>query len=249
MKAGDLNMMKSFKSLQGSLRALCLDAGSGLVYTSAVNDLNCIKLQKYMLQSLYKEDIKLTLNTDIEEGIATAFIPANKDSNELIATSTGISAADVLKHQQESMMPTSVFEEMTLQNEQQPASTSSAADSSSNKEERTLENEQDWLSRLKKFIALAEATTSGQPSASSTVESTKAVGDLGGKASSENSLSALAEDQILSDGAGSTGNNNNNKPESKPKLAGVSRRSSRVAGRSFHIVHHSLLHRMISSSS
>ena len=95
IQSGDLGTMKAFKSLQGSLRSICLNYGAGLMYTSASGDLNCTKLQKYILHSLYEDDIKVSLNVEIEEGIGTAFVPSQLDSPERILASTGIKFADV----------------------------------------------------------------------------------------------------------------------------------------------------------
>ena len=209
---GDLGLMKSFRTLQGSIRSLCFDSGSGLMYTSATADLNCSKLQKYILYELYTDDIKLTLDVNIEEGIGTAFIPAGKDSPELICASTGANVTDILQHFEE-YTPVTDFEKMNLQDDQ----TSSGVDDSKEKSvgvEKTIEDEQEWLTRLKKFVALAEATTSEGTS------STK-VG-MGSRTGSDNALgSSVTEDGPSTSGLGVSANNK--------RASVVGRRSSRAA--------------------
>jgi len=39
--------------------------GAGLVYTSAASDINCMKLQKYILSKLYPESISFTSEIEV----------------------------------------------------------------------------------------------------------------------------------------------------------------------------------------
>ena len=218
--------MKSFKSLQGSVRSLCLDAGAGLVYTSATTDLNCSKLQKYMLHSLYAESFKLSLSVNIEDGIGTAFVPAGKDSAELINATTGVNMAEVLAHFEETA-PVSVFEKMTLRDDGSMQRDRGREAGGTSNVEKSLENEQEWLSRLKKFVALAEATTS---------EGTGArAGALGGSKPGPGSVNSLgATGTAVANGEGSgpaSSSGGGTAAATGKKPAGApSRRSSRVAG-------------------
>ena len=160
IQSGDLGAMKSFKNLQGSLRSICLEHGAALIYTSAKADLNCIKLQKYILHALYKDEIKVNLRVEIEEGIGTAFVPTRLDSPERILAATGVKLDDVIERYIETS-PISLFEKLKLNdsNGEKDKDNTNDSDETIKGIEQSMENEQLWLSRLKKFVALAEATS------------------------------------------------------------------------------------------
>jgi hypothetical protein len=156
VQSSDLTAMKSFKSLQGTLRSLCLDCGSALVYTaaSATTDMNCAKLQRYVLSCLYGATLPLSEEVRLEDGITSAVIPHGLDSHELIALATGINASDVLAHYNGDFLVARITSTGSDSPEGEASSMQIAETSV------LLENEQDWLGRLKKFVALAEATSS-----------------------------------------------------------------------------------------
>ena len=56
-----MTSMKVLKSLQGSLRAICLEAGASLIYTSALNDVNCKRLQKFISFQLFPAENKVSM--------------------------------------------------------------------------------------------------------------------------------------------------------------------------------------------
>ena len=179
-----------------------MDVGAALVYTSATSDINCLKLQKYILHALYRDDLKLSnLEIKIEDGIGTAFIPASLDSADLIAIATGVQAADV----------PSTFALASAGAEPLPQ-TSQASASTSTESSVSIENEQDWLARLKKFISLAEVTP---PTSAGSAE----VGSA--KPTKSASLDSLPSAEGP---AGATSNG-----DVKPPAAASSRRSTRTA--------------------
>ena len=194
IQSGDLGTMKSFKSLQGSLRSICLEYGAALIYTSVNADLNCVKLQKYILHALYKDEMKINMNVEIEEGIGNAFVPTALDSPERIFAATGIKLNDVLEKYNETAH-ISMFEKLSL-NDSSNEKKDSTGDVAIKEIEQSLESEQDWLSRLKKFVAFAEATSTDVGAGSSnSANGSKSVSRSG----SENTLSAAMEKTSLGD--------------------------------------------------
>lgn len=55
--ANDGLSMKRAREVQGQLRALCLEIGAALVYTSTTTETNCAALRKYVEHRLYPESI------------------------------------------------------------------------------------------------------------------------------------------------------------------------------------------------
>lgn len=200
--SADLSAMKAYKNLQGSLRSLCLEFNSALIYVSAPADLNCAKFQRYMLKCLYDDKLQLSLDVSLEDGIGTAVIPRGLDSPELIALATGINTADVLAHYNGDFLSTPI---QSSDGDIVDGEASTAVDPSV-----TIENEQDWLGRLKKFIALAEATSSSS--------STTADSGMGGSSKIERSASgsglAASASAALSTSGAETENTSQTKPAS-----------------------------------
>jgi dynein light intermediate chain 1 len=58
---------KKSKDLQGQLRSMCMQLGAGLIYSSAVNDINCNLLKKYILHRLYPEHISMDLELEVSD--------------------------------------------------------------------------------------------------------------------------------------------------------------------------------------
>ena len=155
LNTADINVMKTFKSLQGSIRAICLDCQATVIYTSAASELNCIKLQKYILSTLYKDDLKISLELCIEDGIGSAFVPAGLDSEDLISIATGVTVSDILADLKESQ---GAFDSAGPQDHH--ANDGPSNSSSESMAMLSIESEQEWLAKLKKFVSLAEATSS-----------------------------------------------------------------------------------------
>jgi hypothetical protein len=92
--SNDIIANKKSKEIQGKLRYICLEIGASLIYSSSSNDVNCSKLKKYLLYSLYPSIINNNYQA-IEEGIDQCFIPTGCDSKTLIANSTGVISYNV----------------------------------------------------------------------------------------------------------------------------------------------------------
>lgn len=59
--------MKRAKEVQGRIRAMCLEAGAALVYTSTVgpSTTNCSELKKYLIHRLYPDQIGTELSIEV----------------------------------------------------------------------------------------------------------------------------------------------------------------------------------------
>lgn len=58
---------KFAREVQGAIRSICLDIGAALIYTSAMEDLNCIELRKYMLHRFYPDKIAADLSIQVRD--------------------------------------------------------------------------------------------------------------------------------------------------------------------------------------
>jgi hypothetical protein len=65
VKPDDAASLKRAKEIQGQLRALSLQVGAAVIYTSAVGDLNCSQLKKYITHILYPEIILMQLSIEV----------------------------------------------------------------------------------------------------------------------------------------------------------------------------------------
>ena len=68
IRSDDAVAAKAAKDLQGKLRAICLEVGAALIYTSSLeveNLINCGTLQRYCSHRLYPEAIPMTLNIQV----------------------------------------------------------------------------------------------------------------------------------------------------------------------------------------
>lgn len=55
LQVSDKNTLDQISAMQGKIRAVCLEKGCSLVYTSAKNDINCSKLKKFIVNQIYPE--------------------------------------------------------------------------------------------------------------------------------------------------------------------------------------------------
>lgn len=70
IRTDDAIAAKAAKELQGKLRAICLESGAALIYTSSLeveNLINCGTLQRYCSHRLYPEAIPMTLNIQVRQ--------------------------------------------------------------------------------------------------------------------------------------------------------------------------------------
>jgi dynein light intermediate chain 1 len=81
------------REVQGQLRALCIQFGAGLLFTSAEKETNCAELKKYILHRLYPSLMSMEL--EIEDSVEKCFIPAGFDRPELISISTGLKETEI----------------------------------------------------------------------------------------------------------------------------------------------------------
>lgn len=68
IRSDDAVAAKAAKELQGKLRAICLEVGAALIYTSSLeveNLINCGTLQRYCSHRLYPESIPMTLSIQV----------------------------------------------------------------------------------------------------------------------------------------------------------------------------------------
>ena len=94
LKLDDVASSRKAKETQSQLRAICLQANSALIYTSAIKDVNCQKLGKYIMHRLYHDIIPFN-DLCIEDGIDNIFIPTGFDTKDLISIATGVSVTNL----------------------------------------------------------------------------------------------------------------------------------------------------------
>ena len=63
----DINQMNSNKIIQGKIRAICLQFGAGLIYTSAEKAVNVSLLRKYIAHRLYPEALLMEMSIQVLE--------------------------------------------------------------------------------------------------------------------------------------------------------------------------------------
>jgi hypothetical protein len=65
VKSEDTATLKRAKEVQGQLRSLSLSVGCSLIYTSAVGDINCALLKKYISHTLFPENVPMDLALEV----------------------------------------------------------------------------------------------------------------------------------------------------------------------------------------
>lgn len=79
---------KTVREIRGKLRALCLEAGAALVFTSTIEESEEMQqLRRYILHRLYPESISMSLQ--IEDRLQSTFVPSGFDTIDLIELSAG----------------------------------------------------------------------------------------------------------------------------------------------------------------
>ena len=69
LDSDDASTVKENREFQGYLRHFCHQFGAALVYTSAVNDNNCLKLRKYIMHRLYPETVQMDLELSVNPNL------------------------------------------------------------------------------------------------------------------------------------------------------------------------------------
>ena len=70
----DINQMNSNKMIQGKIRAICLQFGAGLIYTSAEKAVNVSLLRKYIAHRLYPEALPMEMSIQVLEYTSTLIV-------------------------------------------------------------------------------------------------------------------------------------------------------------------------------
>lgn len=89
----DAESVRSSRELQAKIRAMCLEVGAALVFSSTYIDTNLPTMKKYIEHRLYPENLLLQDQQGelcMEDKINETFIPAGFDTLELIKYSTGL---------------------------------------------------------------------------------------------------------------------------------------------------------------
>jgi hypothetical protein len=179
VRADDAASLKRAKALQGQLREVGMAVGAAVVYVSATADTNVARLTKYLVHRLFQEPgaeaaaaaAAATAATDaVENGIASAFVPAGADSASLVAIATGHTVAEDARDITASL--DQATQECTAAVAARAVSALEPAPAPAPKDE--LEDEDEWLAGLQKYIAQATATVGGTAAAPATATATAA---------------------------------------------------------------------------
>lgn len=146
----DAASIREARELQGHLRALCLEVGAALIYTTTEADLNpeaeklcnMLRLKKYIEHRLYPENLLLQHQQKelvLEDTVNETFIPGGYDTTDLIKYSTGVEEKDNFRQE---------FDESKIE------SIVDTSDHMDVKEPETveIETEQEWLTNLYSFV-------------------------------------------------------------------------------------------------
>ena len=172
LKLDDVTSSRKAKEIQSQLRAICLQANSALIYTSAIKNVNCQKLGKYIMHRLYHDIIPFN-DLGIEDGIDNIFIPTGFDTKDLISIATGVSVTNL---QAVDLNKTISSDE---DNQRKIASLfSKNLENVPSNQIVEIESEEEWISGLQNFInqvtagGAANNSTSTATSAADTNKST-----------------------------------------------------------------------------
>ena len=173
VRADDAASLKRAKAVQGQLREVGMAVGAAVVYVSATADTNVARLTKYLVHRLFQEPgaeaaaaaAAAAAATDaVENGIASAFVPAGADSASLVAIATGHTVAEDARDITASL--DHATQECTAAVAARAVSAHELAPAPVPKDE--LEDEDEWLAGLQKYIAQATATVGGTAAAPAT---------------------------------------------------------------------------------
>ena len=196
IKLDDVSSSRKAKETQSKLRAICLQTNCALIYTSAVKNINCQKLGKYIMHRLYHDIIPFP-DLSIEDGTDNIFIPAGFDTKDLISIATGV--PDISIQSIDLDKPIS-FEE---DNQRKLAASSSRQYEVPNNQVVEIESEDEWIAGLQNFISQVTATGAAPPSTSSSnIPATNNVTDSNKNATKRASVRApvaLEEKQDVDD--------------------------------------------------
>jgi len=160
IKLDDVSSSRKAKEIQAQLRSICLQYNCALIYTSAIKNINCQKLGKYIMHRLYHDVIPFP-DLSIEDGTDNIFIPTGFDTKDLISIATGVSDINIQNIEIEKPI---TYEE---DNQRKTYALSSKQDEVPINQIVEIETEDEWIAGLQSFINQVTATGSSQPSTSS----------------------------------------------------------------------------------
>jgi len=170
MPTHDAAAIRDARDTQAQIRAICLDVGAALIYTSIVPEYeeNMKVLKKYIEHRLYPENLLIQDQQgelSMEDSVEKTFIPSGFDTLALINMSSGL---DLIPHKFRSDFDPAIIENYKV---------TADLESTANEDPVTvmeIESEQEWLTSLYGFITqvsggsiVAEVPTSNELPANS----------------------------------------------------------------------------------